>query len=398
MIKLLNILFLFVFYSYLILANLTAFFFTKKVTKSNSILYLTAFFPGNSGYEWRANKWAKLLEDKHSKVDVWHAFTENDFYKVRPNNFSLFLLKALHTRFWQVIKSRSYERVIVRRELLLYNDYGNLFLDKLLLKIHPNAILDFDDDISFAKNEPRSIDSLYGKILLENGSKFKESLQLYNYFITGSVYLKNYTLALNKTISSSNILVLPTCVDYQKYEAKIYNSSKERITFGWVGGNHNLFLLDTVIPALNKISKKYDIELLVIAGKDYINKTAEFEIVDERWSIDTEIESIRKIDIGLMPLKTTLRDKGKCSFKLIQYMGLGVVSVATNVGMNKEVITEGQEESFLTDNNWEEILETVIQQKNNWQKIGLNARQKVLNKYIFTANINKLTLFLQQNN
>jgi len=397
--KISNILFIVVFYFYFVLAKMTNFLLSKKVNQSNSILYLTAFFPGNSGYEWRANKWAELLKKEgNEEVEVWHAFSAADFYNIKPKYFSLFLLKALHKRFWQVIKSRKYKTVIVRRELLLYNDYGNLFLDKLLLKIHPNAILDFDDDISYAKNEPRKINSLYGKLLLENGNKFKDAIKLYSYFIAGSNYLKEYALNINTKITADNILVLPTCVDYEKHSPKVYDLNKQKITFGWVGGNHNLFLLDTIIPALNKISKSYDIELLVIAGKDYKNAKAEFTIVDERWNIETEIESIKKIDVGLMPLTTTLRDKGKCSFKLIQYMGLGIVSVATNVGMNQEVINQEKEEGFLTDNIWEEVLENVIQQKNNWSKIGLNARRKVLNKYIFTANIKKLQFFINKSN
>lgn len=367
----------------------------KSKKQKKNITYFTAFFPGNSGYEWRVNQWAKLLRKRDYKVEIQHAFSSQDYYEVKPKNFSLFLLKALHKRFWQVVKSRKYEIVIVRREVLLYNDYGNLFLDRLLLKIHPNAILDFDDDIAVAKREPRELKGMFSYLLRENGTKFTDSLKLYNYFITGSSYLKNYTLNINKQLNENQILILPTCVDYDKYQTKEYNLFKKTITIGWVGGNHNLFLLDTVIPGLNKITQKQSIELLVIAGRDYKNNKALFPIINEHWSLETEIESIKKIDIGIMPLKTTLRDKGKCSFKLIQYMGLGIVSLATNVGMNKEVISTNNKEGFLVDNNWEETLSEVIANKEEWPVIGANARKKILNNYIFTANIDKLTNFLE---
>ena len=70
-------------------------------------------------------------------------------------------------RFFQVLSCISDDTVIVRRNLLIYNDYGNLFLDKLLLSFHPNVILDFDDDLSNNLKTGES-SSLFGKLLMEN--------------------------------------------------------------------------------------------------------------------------------------------------------------------------------------------------------------------------------------
>ncbi|MCB1023434.1 MAG: hypothetical protein KDB79_03535, partial [Acidobacteria bacterium] len=109
----------------------------------------------------------------------------SESYKYHDTEDVRFYLIPLFRRIWQVWSSRDYNTVIVRRELLQYNDYGNLFLERLLLKIHPNVILDFDDDISAAKKEPRKITSLFGRLMLENGSKFTDSLKLYKKFIVG---------------------------------------------------------------------------------------------------------------------------------------------------------------------------------------------------------------------
>lgn len=379
---------------YLLIAFIIKPFLRRKVINEKSIIFLSAFFPENAGYHWRVKEWADMLQKNGYTVDIKQAIYKEEFYGLLGINQSLFLMKYLNRRFWQVISSRNYSIVVVRRELLLFNDYGNLFLDKLLLKIHPDAILDFDDDIAFAKKEPRNIDSLYGKLLLENGTKFTESISLYQNFMVGSNYLKNYVLERNKNISSDRIVIIPTCVNYDSYEPKTYQAEKKQITFGWVGGNHNLILLESIIEPLNKLSKSYDLELLVIAGKDYQHNKAKFKIRNKRWSLETEKEDIKSIDIGLMPLLNTNRDKGKAGFKLIQYMGLGVVSIASNVTVNAEIIDDGIN-GFLVDEDWESCFEEVLSNKEKFGEIGKLARKKINEHYSFRANLPKYLNFLQ---
>lgn len=381
----------FTIHTYYLLSKIVSIFYKKNAEK-DSILYLTAFFPGNSGYQWRVKEWALLLEKEGYKVDMLHAIDEESFYKYKDKNPSLFHVIFLKNRFKQVLQARKYEKVIVRRDLLLYNDYGNLFLEKLLLKINPNTILDFDDDLAFSKKEPREINSLFGKLLLENGDKFTKSLNLYNNFFVGSNYLKNYVLQRNK---NANIQIIPTCVAYDNEIPKKYEQ-KEEIVFGWIGGNHNLFLLETIIEPLNELAKKHNISLLVIAGREYKNDKANFKIRNIAWSLETEVESMKQMDVGVMPLLNTLRDKGKAGFKLIQYMGLGIVSVASGVTVNTEIVDNEKDGFLVFDNNWQNILEKVIENKNQFGSLGLAAREKIITKYSFTSNFKLYLNFLKK--
>lgn len=189
--------FFFFLYFYLILSRVILLGKEKVSKQKNTILYFSAFFPDNAGYHWRVKKWAEILEKEGYSVDVVCAINKEEFYDLLNKDHPRFLRTYLKRRFWQIVRSRECETVIVRRELLLYNDYGNLFLEKLLLKIHPNAILDFDDDISAAKNQPRKVTNLYGRLLQEHGNKFNESLRIYQRFIVVSDYLKNKVLFEN---------------------------------------------------------------------------------------------------------------------------------------------------------------------------------------------------------
>lgn len=372
-----------------------AFVTAKEQDNPKRILFLAAFFPENAGYQWRVNKWKSHLEDRGFEVVIESAISEKEFYELTQSNMTKFMIRFLKRRFKQVVASKKFDRVIVRRELLLYNDYGNLFLDKLLLKIHPSAILDFDDDIAYAKKEPREINSLFAKLLREHPQKFTESLRLYKRFTVGSNYLKEFVLERNPTVAKEDVHVLPTCLDYD-FELKSYPTDNQKTTFGWIGGDHNQRLLEHVIPTLNTLSEKSDLELLVISRTPYTNENARFPIRNYAWSLETEVLDLKRIDIGLMPLNNTNEDKGKAGFKLLQYMALGIVSVASGITVNKDIVDEGTN-GFLVDPNgdWFEILSNVLNQKNRFVEIGQQARKKIEKNYLFRSQANQYIDFLR---
>lgn len=396
MIHKINIIFFIIYFSLKI--KIILYFLKEGKDKMKEILFLENFPIENGGYQYRAQKWADLLNYSGIECKVLTIFDEKkDFEHATPQkNLSSFLIVSLRKRFQQILYSRRFKTVIVRRELLLYNDYGNLFMDKFLLKLHPNAILDFDDDIAAAKNQPKKITSLYGKLLLEDGNKFNNTLRLYKRFIVASNYLKERVLQENPTLPPENILVIPTCVDYDKYPPKQYPVTIEKITFGWIGGDHNYPLLDTLLPVLNQLAQKYQFKLLVIGGTEY-KRDSSFEIEFAPWSMETEVENIYRIDVGLMPVEDDLRGRGKGGFKLIQYMGLGIVSVASAVTINCEIVNHGVD-SFLAHslNDWKTILEMILEKKIDFQQVGKKAREKIEKHYTFKANWEKYRSFITE--
>jgi glycosyltransferase involved in cell wall biosynthesis len=369
-------------------------FFLGRVKYSGHILYLENFPEENSGYQYRAAKWAKLLSEDGGSVSVFTTNQHPSLYDFNLQHHSLYLSKCLWIRFFQCIAARKFETVIVRRELLLYNDYGNLFMERFLLSIHPNVILDFDDDIAAAKNQPKPITSWFGKLMAENGNKFNDSLRLYKKFIVASDYLRNKIKHENPSIVDEKICVIPTCVDYNIYPPKMYDSAKKCLSLGWIGGNQNYFLIEGLLPVLEELSQTFDFNLIIIGGKPFTQKTS-FETIFYPWSLATEVDNIRKIDIGLMPLHETTVGKGKGGFKLIQYMGLGVVSVASAVTINTQIIDD-KKNSFLVHNpsDWKEVLAYLLSNTNILPKIGTKARDKIHQQFTFQANFRKYKTFV----
>ena len=223
----------------------------------------------------------------------------------------------------------------------------------------------------------------------ENGNKFNESLRLYKRLVVGSDYLKQKVLSENKTIDDKAVLVIPTCVDYNEYPAKVYDTMSTEVVLGWIGGNHNLHYLDMLIEPLNSLAVDYKFKLVVVAGRDYEHPKAKFQIEYRQWSLESEKDLIRSFDVGLMPIEDNAVGRGKCGFKLLQYMGLGVVSIATDVTINGDII-EDEKNGFLvkSDNsNWYEVLKKVLSLQNKYEEIGRYAKETIQNRYSFEANI-----------
>jgi glycosyltransferase involved in cell wall biosynthesis len=366
-------------------------FFRKK--KQFSVLFLEIFPKENAGYYYRSAKWSSILQSEDIYTKVLNIFERDEMAKLfSTNRVIIFHLVFCCKRFLQCFVAFQYDIVIVRRELLMFNDYGNLFMERFLKSINNKCILDFDDNISAAKNEPRKI-SLYGKIMLEAPAKFIQSIKFYNYFTPGSNYLKQRFLAEDNRINPSNTLVLPTLVDYNHYRPKKY-SAKKIISFGWIGSQTNYSYLPIVIEPLQRLSEKYDLEFIIIGDKSFTYHTG-FDIKQFQWTLKDEIELLHKIDIGLMPLTDNEVSRGKCGFKLIQYMGCGIVSVASAVTVNTEIIDD-KVNGFLVQNEsqWYEILEEVINCKDSFNEIGQKAFKKISDNYSFDIYTKKYIDFL----
>lgn len=98
-----------------------------------------------------------------------------------------------------------------------------------------------------------------------------------------------------------------------------------------------------------------------------------------------------------MPLNDDAKSKGKGGFKLIQYMGLGIVSVASAITINTEIVEDGHN-SFLVNSNeeWYEKLRTILERKIDFKSISIMARKQIMENYSFKANQKKYIEFVSK--
>jgi glycosyltransferase involved in cell wall biosynthesis len=363
-------------------------FVRKRLRSKGRVMFLAAFFPGNAGFEERAKSWANVLIDAGFRTHVFWCLPRDRFSALLlDQKVGEFHLLFMARRLLQCLQAPFFDAVIVQRELLLFNDYGGTFAEKFLLSLNKSVALDIDDDISAAKGEPRAISS-FGRLLLESGTKFADSLRLYPRFIVGSSYLLELVRAARPEAKNGEIEIIPTCVDISAYPRKRYDAvpaSTRSIAFGWIGSVGNLQYLDIVLPSLEAVARDYSIKLVVISGQAY-RPAVRFEVENVPWSYETQGDSLQKIDIGLMPLLDTAVERGKCGFKLLQYMACGIVSIASAITTNLEILTDGEDGFLVQRDDWERVIRRVLAERHRFTEIGSRAVARVKDQYTFDAN------------
>jgi len=112
---------------------------------------------------------------------------------------------------------------------------------------------------------------------------------------------------------------------------------------GWTGSGPSLRYLHAVAPAIGRVLAALPEARLAVVSDTFIPLGLPEERVDlVPWSPATEASAVAGFDVGLMPLGTGMWARGKCAFKMLQYMACGVPSVVTPVGMNAEILGMGE--------------------------------------------------------
>jgi glycosyltransferase involved in cell wall biosynthesis len=113
------------------------------------------------------------------------------------------------------------------------------------------------------------------------------------------------------------------------------------------------------------------------------------ELVD--WSEEREIAEVQQMDIGVMPLPDEPWARGKCGYKLIQYMACGLPVVASPVGVNGEIVSEGASGYLAADLvQWEQALSRLAGDPGLRRAMGETGRRKIVADYSLAAHAPRL--------
>jgi glycosyltransferase involved in cell wall biosynthesis len=167
---------------------------------------------------------------------------------------------------------------------------------------------------------------------------------------------------------------------------------------GWIGSQSTFKYLLTIKEVLKRLIAEYNVFVHIVGAKDTLG-LGEHEIHAD-WSEETEVASILKFDVGIMPLIDTPWEQGKCAYKLIQYMGCGIPVVASAVGMNNKVVKHDYS-GFLvkSETEWFNYLEKYTIDSNLRKEHGENGREIVENKYCLQKQLHKyLEIFKNSDN
>ncbi len=270
----------------------------------------------------------------------------------------LFLLTALD----------QYDFVWIEKELF---PYCPARIERWLLRKKKFA-LDYDDAIfhNYDLHCFHWVRTLFGK-------KIATLMHQSSIVYSGNAYLAQYASAAQ----APEIVLLPTVVDLEKYVVAPVEAEKEVPVIGWIGSpatQKNLFLLAGVFSQLQKI-RPFKL-VLIGAHPEFSMSACDYEIWP--WTEETEVALLQKIDIGIMPLIDEPFERGKCGYKLIQYMACCKPVVASPVGVNCELI-ESDVNGFLAENPqaWLDPLLRLLENPLLRKTLGDAGRKKVEAQY-----------------
>ncbi|WP_310391065.1 glycosyltransferase family 4 protein [Hymenobacter sp.] len=206
----------------------------------------------------------------------------------------------------------------------------------------------------------------------------------------GNAYLADYARQFNP-----RALINPTTIDTVHLHNRVRDQAAPgRLVIGWTGTHSTLKYLEQVVPVLAKLEEEgLDFEFRVISNQPPALPLR--SLVFLPWRKDTEIADLLGFHVGLMPLENDLWAKGKCAFKALQYMALGIPALVSPVGMNTEVVQHGQN-GFVcaTPAEWEASLRQLLADAGLRQRLGVAARATIEQRYSVRANTpNFLGLF-----
>lgn len=352
------------------------------------ILFIVPYSSEGPSNRFRIEQYLPFLKNEGIEYSIRPFFGSRP-YKILYKNGqfikkTIFLIICTFFRIRDLINSCNYDIVVLHREAY---PFGSIF-ERLFRIFAKKIIYDFDDAIFL----PSVSESNRLVEAFKDYSKTKNIIKISNAVIAGNVYLSEYAQRFNK-----NVFIVPTPIDTKKYFPFGLKSKNSEIIIGWIGSVTNIKYLDMLVNVFSGILNKYHNVYFVIVGGEW-HQIKSSRIICRQWALENEVADLQSFDIGIMPLKDEEWSKGKCAFKLIEYMSVGIPAVASAVGMNKEVISDGIN-GFLAQNEkeWIEKLSILIEKPDLRKQMGLTGRKTVEEKYSVTVNAPKLLEIIKRN-
>lgn len=282
-------------------------------------------------------------------------------------------LRGFFRRLGNLFSLRKYDYIFIHREA---SPLGPAWFEWFAAKLFRKKIIyDFDDAIwipSTAKNNQ----FIKG---FKNFGKVKRICRWSHMVVTGNKFLNEFAKKYNK-----NSIVIPTVVDTENVHSRLKDQLNGAVNIGWTGTFSTLKFIDQVVPVIEEIQKEYKVNFIVIADKDPQLKLPFYKFI--KWTKETEIDDLLNFNIGIMPLEDTELAKGKCGFKAIQYMALGIPALVSPVGVNTAIVDDGIN-GFICDDaaKWKHSLKELLGSAEKRVVMGKLARQKIEKNYSVRA-------------
>ena len=295
------------------------------------------------------------------------------FYENRATDW-LALFKDYLSRLFTLLESRRFDLLWIEKEL-----FPNLpaWFESLLAHRGIRYVMDCDDAVF------HNYDSAANPLKRSLAGKIDTVMRHADLVICGNSYLAERA----RSAGARRVEIVPTVIDLERYPAMV-PAENDRPVIGWIGSPSTVKYLEIVAAPLKELAAVCPLQLRVVGAQLAWHG---LDVVCVPWTESTEVSEIRKFDIGIMPLADSPWERGKCGYKLIQYMACGLPVVASPVGVNRDIITQGQN-GYLAGSpeEWKSALRSLCADADARRRMGARGRQTVEQVYCLQVTARRL--------
>ncbi len=284
------------------------------------------------------------------------------------------VLSGYVNRFFLLFSLKKYDLVYI---FLWVTPLGFPFMERLYTWMNKYMLYDIDDAI-FLKEKSvsnRSVDLLKGR------TKPFFLMKHARHVLTGTPYLADVARKYNNNVSDISVTInTETYLPVNKF------TNEGKCVLGWSGSHSTSQFLYLLKDVLIKLNNKIPFKLLVMGDASFHIEGLEIEAFS--WSMEKEIPTLQRFDIGLYPLPLDSDwVLGKSGGKALQYMGIGIPVVATAIGANFRIMEHGVSGYLVkTDEEWLQCLEALINDPTLRRAVGEAGRENIEKNYSIHAN------------
>jgi len=339
------------------------------------ILYIVPHRMDRSpGQRFRCEQYISFLKEEGFEVTYSNLLSKKDdklFYsRGKILQKLLIFVKSIFTRTYDVMRANRYDIIFIYREAIMV---GSTLYERLFSLTKAKIIFDFDDSIWLNDTS----DGNQSLAWLKKPSKTANICRMADCVIVGNEYLAKYARQYGKRVE-----IIPTTIDTSYHKNTHSFTEKDIVCIGWTGTATTLKHFESMLPALVAIKQKYANRVCfrMIVNCQYRNDA--LDLTATAWKLDSEISDLLPIDIGIMPLPNDDWSQGKCGFKGLQYMSLGIPTIMSPYGVNNEIIENGVNGFLATTNDeWIEKLSFLIENVSERYRLGQNGRKTIVERY-----------------
>lgn len=347
------------------------------------VLALTRYGRLGASSRLRFYQYLPFMEKQGIKVEVVPLFGDDyleDLYVGRGRR-KIGILRAYLRRIGCLIGARHFDLLWIEKELFPYlPPWGETLLEVLAVPY----VVDYDDAIfhNYDLHPNRLV-----RFCLS--AKIDEVMKRAAVVVVGNDYLGDRA----RRAGAKRVEYIPTVIDLERYQITPKPQEKP-FTIGWIGSPPTAGYIKLVQPALSEVCKDGKARVVLVGSGPVELEDVPVEVLP--WSEDGEVAAVQSFDVGIMPLLDEPWERGKCGYKLIQYMACGRPVIASPVGINQQIVEQGVN-GFLASSiaDWVAALNKLRDNISLREAMGRAGRSKVEKHYCVQVTAPRLVEILQ---